>query len=98
MEEGRIPNRLKRYRRLAGYSQKEACEILGLHTSTPLSRWEKGRGLPTFPQILKLSALYRTHPIHLYQEFWQYLKQDIEHRESMRMSKSDYKSNQKIGV
>ena len=94
MESGRIPNRLKKYRRLAGFSQKEAAEMIGLNNASCLSRWEKGLSIPTLPHIFKLSLLYRTHPIHLYQEFWQILKEDIAKKESTLAAHPEHITNQ----
>lgn len=77
MEVGRIPNRLKKYRRLAGYSQKEVSAKLGLRNGCYISRWEKGLGYPSIPALFKLSGLYHTHPIHLYPELWQSIKREL---------------------
>jgi transcriptional regulator with XRE-family HTH domain len=94
MERSRIPNRLKRYRRLAGYSQKSAARILRLPSASSLSRWEKGRNFPSIPLLFKLSLLYKTHPIHLYQDLWQRLKLEVE--ESIPKDAEPINSNEKF--
>ena len=81
MEDGRIPNRLKRYRRLAGYSQKQVAKALALQNTSCVSRWEKGLSVPEMFTLFRLSILYRTNPFHLYQECWQQLKREVSERE-----------------
>jgi transcriptional regulator with XRE-family HTH domain len=88
MEQGRIPNRLKKYRRLAGFSQCEAAELLDLKNTSCISRWEKGKSVPSLRYIFKLSLLYRTHPVHLYPDIWQQLKKELQEKESSVSAKS----------
>lgn len=76
MEVRRIPNSLKKYRRLAGLSQKEVAAFLGLQKSSCISRWEKGACLPGTAYLFRLSMLYKTVPNHLYYDFWQTLKKE----------------------
>jgi DNA-binding XRE family transcriptional regulator len=80
MESSRVPvpNRLKRYRRVAGLSQKKAAKLIGLSNTSSLCKWEKGKALPSVPYLFKLSVIYHTHPVHLYQDLWQSLKKDMD--------------------
>jgi len=55
-----IPNLLRKYRRINGYSQGDVAKILGFKSSAILSRWESGRELPNIIDIVRLSVLYRT--------------------------------------
>ena len=48
---------LKAARVNAGYSQKEAAEILGISNKT-LCSWENGKTFPDQPMIEKLCELY----------------------------------------
>jgi transcriptional regulator with XRE-family HTH domain len=80
MEHRRIPNSLKRFRRLTGLSQKQAAAILGLHPYR-LGRWEKGKSLPGMEYLFRLSILYRTPPNNLYLEYWQIIKESALRRE-----------------
>ena len=80
MEHGRIPNNLKRYRRIAGLSQKKVAAVLGLQHTNCISRWEKGLCLPGSESLFRLSLLYRTLPTNLYLDFWQYLQHDADTR------------------
>lgn len=66
MEQSRIPNSLKKYRRLAGYSQKQVAQILGLKQSSCISQWESGTSSPRVKQLFQLSFVYKTIPNHLY--------------------------------
>lgn len=62
----KIPNRLRRYRILAGYKQCEVAQLLGLRCTDRLSRWEKGLSIPSLVNVLKLSTLYKTLVEELY--------------------------------
>ncbi len=56
----KLPNRLKKYRRVRGLKQKEVAKILGLKSASMLSRWEKGICLPRPLNMFKMAILYRT--------------------------------------
>lgn len=49
-----------------GYSQKEVARLLGHKDTTMLSRWEKGKSMPSARNLLKLSIIYRTLADQLY--------------------------------
>lgn len=66
MGHGRIPNKLRKYRRLAGYSQKEVSKLLGHKNANGLCRWEKGICLPSLKNAFKLCTLYKTLLEELY--------------------------------
>lgn len=55
-----VPNCLRRYRRARGLKQKEVARILGLKSTSMISRWEKGVCLPRPLTMFKLAILYRT--------------------------------------
>jgi transcriptional regulator with XRE-family HTH domain len=76
METGRIPNRLKKYRLLAGMTQKKVASLLNVRTAC-ISRWEKGSRYPGIEDVLKLGFLYQTLPNHLYFETWEKVKKEI---------------------
>lgn len=63
-----IPNRLKKYRSMMGYTQKDVAKMLGIENTCRLSRWEKGFALPNVINLFKLSILYRTLPEELYRD------------------------------
>ena len=55
-----MPNCLRRYRRAAGFKQKDVACILGLKSASMISRWENGLCLPKLQSLFKLAILYRT--------------------------------------
>jgi len=54
----KIPNCLRKYRKVIGLKQKEVARILGLKNSGMISRWEKGVCLPCLLNAFKLAGLY----------------------------------------
>jgi transcriptional regulator with XRE-family HTH domain len=82
MEKSRFPNRLKKYRRLFCFSQKEVAMLLGLKDTSPLSRWEKGVSLPSLIHLFRLSRIYKAMPVELYFDLWQHVSKDITVREN----------------
>jgi transcriptional regulator with XRE-family HTH domain len=77
MENSRIPNSLKRYRRIAGLSQVQVAAKLGLRQSSCISLWEKGYSMPGTEYLFRLSILYNTVPNKLYGDFFQSLQQEL---------------------
>lgn len=55
-----IGKRLRKHRRLSGYSQTDVAQKLNFKSSAIVSRWERGITLPSLDSALKLSALYKT--------------------------------------
>ena len=55
-----IPNCLRKYRKARGLNQRKVAEIMGLKSSSIISRWEKGFCLPSSLNIFKLAVVYRT--------------------------------------
>jgi len=54
-----IPNSLRKYRKARGLTQKEVVQVLGLKSTSIISRWESGLRLPNSIYIFKLGVLYR---------------------------------------
>lgn len=77
MEGGRIPNKLKSYRRSCGFSQKKVARILRLADTSSLSRWEHGESTPSLVQVFRLSRIYHTHPHLLYDELWHRIESEL---------------------
>jgi transcriptional regulator with XRE-family HTH domain len=82
VEQKSIPNSLKKYRRLSGYSQKKVAIKLGYKQTSCLSRWEKGYTMPKARELFRLSMLYKTVPNHLYFELWRQLSQEFSNEEN----------------
>ena len=76
-----IPNCLRKYRRARGLKQKEVAEILGLKSTSMISRWEKGICLPSPLIILKLALVYRTLVDALFIDLVRFLKEELLKRE-----------------
>ena len=70
MENSRYPNRLKKYRRIAGYSQKKVARLFGFSDTSTISRWEKGVTSPGIIELFTLARLYNAFPHDLYLELW----------------------------
>ena len=54
------PNCLRKYRRAAGFKQKDVACILGLKNPNMISQWENGLYPPRLQSAFKLAILYRT--------------------------------------
>jgi transcriptional regulator with XRE-family HTH domain len=76
-----ITNRLKMFRKLRGYKQKEVAALLGLYNAMPIRQWEQGKQLPNTQNLIKLSILYRTYPNELYTEYCHELRQALNEKE-----------------
>jgi transcriptional regulator with XRE-family HTH domain len=72
-----VSNRLRRCRKIAGYTQREVARLLGFKNSARISSWEKGFSLPNMVNLFKLSVLYHTLPNEFYIELYQQLRNDI---------------------
>jgi transcriptional regulator with XRE-family HTH domain len=68
MRRKRIHNYLKRCRREKGLTQNDVAYILGLQSSSLVSRWEKGVSLPETLNALKMAAIYDTTVDYLYED------------------------------
>ena len=71
MEPGRIPNKLRFFRRLNGYSQKKVARLLELANTNAISRWEHGHTVPSIKNLFKLAQMYRIYPHELYPNLWE---------------------------
>ena len=66
-----IPNSLRKYRDIIGFSQKDVAEMLGFKSAIRISLWENGYKKPSIENLMKLSFLYSTLPAQLYPDLWQ---------------------------
>jgi transcriptional regulator with XRE-family HTH domain len=62
----KCPNKLKEYRLKAGLTQKQVAEKLGLQCEDRLSHWERGQGMPSVLNLIKLSRIYKGTSNDLY--------------------------------
>jgi len=77
----RIPNLLRRYRKARGLNQKQAARILGVGSTSMISRWEKGTSLPNALNVFKLAALYRTMADAMFPNLTRMLREKLLKRE-----------------
>jgi transcriptional regulator with XRE-family HTH domain len=64
-----IPNNLRSYREKAGLRQVDVAKRLGFTSYDRICHWEKGRMLPSLPNLLKLAVLYKVPIEKLYEEY-----------------------------
>ncbi len=76
-----IHNCLRKYRKSRGFKQSEVAEIIGLKSSSIISRWEKGICLPSLLNIFKLALIYRTMVDALFIDQLRELKGNLYKRE-----------------
>ena len=77
----RIPNVLRKYRKASGLKQQDVAHILGIKSSSRISRWEKGEGIPSLVNVFKLAILYRVMVDSLFIDLIRYLRHEIHESE-----------------
>jgi transcriptional regulator with XRE-family HTH domain len=83
----RKPNHLRKYRKARGLDQQEVAKILGLKSTSVISRWEKGFCMPGPIFMFKLAILYRTMVDALFIEIRRGLLEEMRNREDMVLGK-----------
>jgi len=73
----RIPNSLKKHRKVLGYKQIDVALLLGFNNTARISRWEKGFSFPNTINLIKLSIIYRTFPNDLYFDLMLKLRHEL---------------------
>ncbi len=71
-------NRLRKHRRLMGYTQDDVAYLLGLKSTSLISRWEKGESKPLVDNVIRLSYIYHEE---LYREYYKEVRYEIKPRE-----------------
>jgi len=77
----KIPNLLRKYRRVRGLSQKQVAAILGLKSASRVSSWEKGRCIPSLVNAIRLSILCRSMVDALFFDHVKAMRLEIRGRE-----------------
>lgn len=77
----KIPNHLRKYRKTAGFKQTDVAKILRLKNTAQISKWEKGKSLPSFINVCKLSILYRVLVDALFNDLMHKLRDAIREEE-----------------
>ncbi len=75
-----IPNSLRKFRKINGYTQKQVAHILGVRNSAMISRWENGSCLPSYLNVIRLAALYSTMCDALYLDLVRMVREEIRER------------------
>jgi transcriptional regulator with XRE-family HTH domain len=75
-----IPNNLRKYRKMNGYSQKEVASLLGVESTGMISRWENGSRFPSPINIFRLAGLYHTMADALYIDLVRATRKEIQAR------------------
>ncbi len=82
-----------------GYTQDDVAYLLGLHSKTEISRWEKGTTIPQADNVIRLAYVYHTFTEELFREYYKKVRCEIEPREKrlilMRIKKNE--ENKKRG-
>ncbi len=69
-----IPNHLRKLRKQRGLKQNEVAKILGLKSTSMISRWEAGLCLPETQNLFRLAIIYRTSSEGLFHIFMRRLQ------------------------
>jgi len=75
-----IPNRLRKHRKMMGYTQKQVALLLGVNATDRISLWEKGATFPSTINLIKLSLIYHVFPTDLYYDLMKHLRHELEER------------------
>lgn len=88
----KVPNCLRKYRRVRGFSQREVAVLLGFKSTSMISRWEKGHCMPSYLNVLRLAIVYRTMTDALFIDLMRLLRDDIRKKEE-RVLRTKEKKN-----
>ena len=77
----KLPHLLRKYRRASGYSQQQVAELLGVKSSSIISRWEKGLCIPNVINTFKLSVVYRVMADALFIDLLRTVRLEIKENE-----------------
>ena len=76
----RIPNSLRKFRKMSGYTQKQVAFFLGIENCGMISRWENGSRFPSPVNIFRLAAIYHTMADALYFDLIRVVRKEIQVR------------------
>lgn len=92
-----IPNRLRKYRKLMGYTQQDVCFLLGVKSTDRMCLWEKGLAMPSVSNLIMLSIIYKVFPTDLYYDLMKILDHELKERKQSlclkdirKIKKDDY--------
>lgn len=73
----RPPNNLRRYRKQAGLQQNQVAEMLGLKSTSLISRWENGFSYPDLINAFRLALAYGITVDALYLDLRESIEEDM---------------------
>jgi len=73
----RPPNNLRCYRKQAGLQQSQVAEMLGLKSTSLISRWENSFSYPDLTNAFKLAVIYGTTVDALYYGLRESIRDDM---------------------
>ena len=74
------PNTLRQYRRKRGLRLRDVARAIGLASHEHIAHWEKGRGLPSLTNALKLQLVLQCPIEILFLDLRNALREDIQLR------------------
>lgn len=77
----KVPNLLRKCRKVRQLRQKDVAKILGLKSPSRISRWEKGLCMPSAMNLLRLSVVYRVMVDAVFPDLLRSLRQELKKRE-----------------
>ena len=80
---GKLNNCLRKYRKARGLKQQDVAEILGINSTSMISRWEMGVCLPDMLNVFKLAIVYRTMTEALFIDQVKELRERVLEREAL---------------
>lgn len=78
----KMPNLLRKYRKVRGLKEKDVARILNLKSPSRISRWEKGACLPSLANAFRLAKLYRVMVDAIFVDLSDFLGEEIKGREN----------------
>src|SRR5574341_112244 len=88
-----LPNRLWRYRRRMGVTQRQVAILLGYRSSADIGDDERGDKLPNLVTALKLEIAYRVPVAFLFPDLYGRLKATVRAREEQLRTTSANKGD-----
>ena len=73
----KLNNRLWQIRHKIGLEQKQVARLLGHKTTDQISRYERGRSVPSFKSACKLAIIYGTSLPELFPEHCEQYRREI---------------------
>ena len=86
----KIPNLLRKYRKVRGLKEKDVARMLRLRSPSRISRWEKGASLPSLASALRLAGLYGVMVDALFSDLADCLRKDIRRSENESRAKKTF--------